>query len=249
MKHVTEKLRKVMILGWMLGCLVFAGIVGYCGAPRTVSETKITTSGLDTAEYTIETKIKPSHVGAALVDAADLKIPIGQYVQMIEAPKVNPYTGRPEVDYSSRGTPLYVPHGAGACKTYMNWSSITDSTTKQFQLRVQAENYDENDFGKVGDRYAVAVKPYYGKIGDYLDVIQVDDSVIRCIIAEYKGDENVATDGENAKYYHHDGSIIEFVVNYYAWYETNVPRTVYDYHPEWKQNIKSIYNVGNYWNE
>lgn len=145
------------------------------------------------------------------------------------------------------GFKRYVPDGVGACHPYMAWQLISDPSTPQYQLRMEAESYDENDFGKIGDRYAVAVKPYYGKIGDYIDVIQEDGSIIYCIIAEYKGDENRNVDKIFATYYHTHKDVVEFIVNQCAWYGSTPERTVYDYHPEWNQNIDVIYNVGNYW--
>lgn len=143
----------------------------------------------------------------------------------------------------------HVPDNVGKCHPYMAWQLISDPTTEQFQLRMEAESYDEHDFGKIDNRYAVAVKPYYGKIGDYLDVIQEDGTIIPCIVAEYKGNENVDIDGEMAIYYHKDKDVVEFIVNQNAWYGADPERHVLDYHPEWNQNILVIYNVGNYWGE
>lgn len=253
MKHTkeTRKLSSVIIVVLGIFCMIVAGLVGYFGAPKYIKEITIIQKENEEDIVEINTEIKqvnPSHVGAKIVGAATID-PRNDLVQMIEAPKINPFTGKPEVDYSSKGTPLHVPAGVGSVHSYMAWNCVTDPTTKQYKLRVEAEAYDENDFGKIGDRYVVAVKPYYGKIGDYIDVIQEDDSVLRCIIGDYKGDENEEKDGENSKYYHHDRSVVEFIVNGYAWYNSECPRTVYDYHPEWQQNIKSIYNVGNYWGE
>lgn len=234
----------IMILVFV--CIV-AGSIGYYGAPRYDISKTIVEKKDGTVEYHYDdiVEIKPSHVGSAVVNAGTL----GEEdrVQCVEN-ELNPYTGKPVVDYSLRGEALYVPEGVGSVRPYMAWQLITDPTTKQYQLRMEAEAYDENDFGVINGCYAVAVKPYYGKIGDFIDVIQVDDSVLHCIIVDYKGDENVVADGVNARYYHTHKDVIEFVVNQYSWYNGD-QRTVYQYHPSWNQNIKAIYNVGNYWGE
>lgn len=246
-ERMTSMLRVFVVGGIFFGCMIVAGSIGYYGAPRfsatvTVSEDE---NGNEEFHYDDVTEVQPPHVGASVVNASTLD---EESAQMVESPKINPYTGMPEVDYSSRGEPLYVPQGVGSVRPFMAWQLITDETTKQFQLRMEAEAYDENDFGVIAGRYAVAVKPFYGKIGDYIDVIQADDSVIHCIIADYKGDENAHVDGDNSKYYHSHKDVIEFIVNQYSWYG-NDQRTVYQYHPDWKQDIKAIYNVGNYWGE
>lgn len=241
-KFTKETLRRTLVMGILVSTIGIGSFMIYCISPVCKSETDT-----DRNDEVI-TETTSSHMGSAsVVKAATVNEPTN-LVQFVEASKFNPHSGKLEVDYSIKGTPLYVPEGIGACHTFMAWQMITDPTTKQYQLRMQVESYDENDFGKVGWRYAVAVKPYYGKIGDYIDVIQEDDSVINCIIVEYKGDENKYIDGEMSKYYHTNKDVVEFVVNQYAWY-TDQERTVYDYHPEWNQNIKSIYNVGNYWGE
>jgi hypothetical protein len=141
----------------------------------------------------------------------------------------------------------YVPEGYGSVHPYMGWSMITSKGTKQYTLRKEVEDYDEDGFGKVKDRYAVAVKPYYGDIGDLIDVVQTDGTIIKCIIVDHKGNENKSDDGWLAAYVHYNNDIVEFVVNKSSWYGTS--KSVNKYHPEWKHNISVIYNVGNYWDQ
>lgn len=240
--------RRAAILG-IVAFVFIMYIAGFIGAMK-YNEYKSEAESQESREITPEEMEQNSgfgfrDFGTTNVTAASWED--GSLVRFIPYPETNPFTGRPVVDYSKKGEALYVPEGIGSVHSYMTWQSITDPTTKQFQLLMEAEAYDENDFGVINGKYVVAVKPYYGKIGDYLDVIQDDDSVLHCIIGDYKGNENEITDGENSKYYHHDKSVVEFIVNGYAWFDTE--RTVYDYHPEWHQNIKAIYNVGNYWGE
>lgn len=148
----------------------------------------------------------------------------------------------------SGGVEKTVPSGRGSNHTFMGWQLVTSKSSKQYKLRVQSgENYDSNGFAKIGDRYVVAVKPYYGSIGDYIDVYKCNGEVIKCIIGDAKG-----SDGGGDKYGHADGSIVEFVVDKHSWYSKynglGRYRTVGEFHPTWtSSNISKIVNVGNYW--
>ena len=144
-----------------------------------------------------------------------------------------------------KGEEKFVPDYCGSVHPYMGWACITDESSPQYKLKKEVENYDENGFGKVGNRYAVAMKPYYGKIGDYIDVVQNDGIEYHCIIVDYKGMENKEEDGWLATYAHGMNDIIEFVVDKESWYSTD--KTVKQYHPEFSRNISKIYNVGSYW--
>ena len=154
----------------------------------------------------------------------------------------------------SRNISKYVPSGYGKVHTYMGWQCVTNKDTKQYRLRMVAQNFDSEGFGKIGDRYAVAMKPYYGEIGDYLDITQSDGSEYKVVIVDYKGRENGTTG--LSKYIHHDKSIIEFVVDKGSWYSKSNggwasemhsnPGTI-EFHPELGLNIVEIKNVGNYW--
>jgi hypothetical protein len=145
----------------------------------------------------------------------------------------------------TRSEEKFVPDYCGSVHPYMGWQTITCKGTKQYELRMEAQNFDSDGIGKVKDRYAVAVKPYYGEIGDFLNVVQNDGTVYKCIIVDFKGMENESKDGWLATYAHGENDIIEFVVDKDSWYGTD--KSIRSIHPEWAHNIKSITNVGNYW--
>ena len=71
----------------------------------------------------------------------------------------------------------WVPEGRGSVHTMMGWQLVTCQSSNQYRLRADAgECYDENGFAKINDRFVVATKPYYGTVGDYIDVYKyVDD--------------------------------------------------------------------------
>ena len=155
---------------------------------------------------------------------------------------------------------MNVPKGYGKIHTYMGWGCIKEPkpngwVSNQYKLKSAIENYDSNGMGLVGDRWAVAMKPYYGTVGDYLNIVQEDGTTYKVAIADIKADEN-AYQGEISKYAHTNGDIVEFVVNKDKWYSKERGGSASRMHanvgqegfmPELYKNIASIYNVGNFW--
>lgn len=169
---------------------------------------------------------------------------------------------------SENGSVKAVPSGFGKTMSYMDWDLITSKTSTQMKLINDAgKSFDKDGLGMVGDRYTVAVKPYYGTIGDYLNVQYEDGTVVKAIVADQKGRENepgnyLYSAASNAKQrsqgitdrVHTDGSVVEWVIDghgrhgsYGAFSGYGGSKTVAALHPEWHKNMTSITNVGNYW--
>ena len=140
------------------------------------------------------------------------------------------------------GNAIALPGGLGSVHSYMGWQCITDTSSNQYKLRTEAGmNFDEQGFGKIGDRYVVATTTTFGNVGDYIDVVQEDGTVIKCIIGDIKsqGDANCN------KWGHSNGvDVVEFVVDKSSWYGSS--NSVVKFHPEWNKNIDTIINKGNY---
>lgn len=251
MKKLKKKIVNLSISFCVIGCLILIYEASFSigqlfvkadsRVPMRVEDSAKTTQIISSADESESKTDLVKFVATVNPSPTQTPIPMEETFSSMDVIKVN------IINHTSRIGGKHVPRNVGNCHPYMAWQLISDPTTEQYRLRMEAENYDEHDFGKIDDRYAVAVKPYYGKIGDYLDVIQEDGTIIPCIIAEYKGDENVDIDGAMATYYHKDKDVVEFIVNQNAWYDADPERHVLDYHPEWNQNILVIYNVGNYW--
>lgn len=147
-------------------------------------------------------------------------------------------------DYLSTiaGSSVALPSGLGNVHSYMGWQCITSKSSTQYKLREAAGmNFDENGFGKIGDRYVVATTTTFGNVGDYIDVVQADGSVIKCIIGDIKSQGDAGCN----QWGHNNGQcVVEFVVDKSSWYNTN--KTVTGFHPEWNQTINQIVNKGNY---
>ena len=154
------------------------------------------------------------------------------------------------VDYSAlekaleklSGTTIDVPDGLGRVHAYMGWQCITSRSSDQYKLIESAGmNFDTNGFGKIGDRYVVATTTTFGNVGDFIDVVQSDGTVIKCVIGDIKNQNDAGC----TKWGHNNGQcVVEFVVDKSSWYGTS--KTVDGYHPEWKQTVDKIINKGNY---
>lgn len=164
-----------------------------------------------------------------------------------------------------------VPTGFGKTLAYMKWDCVTARGTKQWKLKCSAEHYNSKGMGMVNDRFAIAIKPYYGAVGDYLDITFEDGTIMKAIVVDEKGGENEPGKGNYSSIHassnrkqlalgvtnkvHTDGSVLEFVVdgegkttgwNGFAGY--NGSKTVNKLYPQFAQNIKYISKMGNYWN-
>ena len=95
-------------------------------------------------------------------------------------------------------------------KTFMDWVCITDTSSKQYQLK--RSSYIGN-YGIImnGGRYCVALGSGFIKyVGTKFDLILANGTIIPCIAGDMKADQH--TDSSN-RITSHDGSIAEFIVN------------------------------------
>ena len=158
------------------------------------------------------------------------------------------YEGIEKYLEKEKGITVQVPNGLGNVHTYMGWQMITSKSSTQYKLREAAGmNFDEEGFGKIGDRYVIACTTTYGNVGDFIDVYMEDGTVLKCVIGDIK---NQRDPGCN-KWGHNNGDcIIEFVVDKNTWYRngsgahTNPGNK--GCHPEWNQEIEKVVNKGNF---
>lgn len=106
-----------------------------------------------------------------------------------------------------------LPDIESSFKTFMDYRTITDSTSKQWALQQDAHT-DENGLRKIGEYYCIAVgSGIVDKIGTKLKIKLVSGSEFYAIVADQKAD--IHTDKTN-KYRHVSngrGNVIEFIVN------------------------------------
>lgn len=99
--------------------------------------------------------------------------------------------------------------GYGKYKCYMDYKTITDTSSYQWQLQ-QGARTDENGLRKVGDRYCVALGSAFGTtIGDRY-IIELDSGAqLKCILADQKADRD--TNAEHTA--DMNGAVLEFIVD------------------------------------
>ena len=153
------------------------------------------------------------------------------------------------------GTRFDLPSGLGSTFTYMGWQCITSPSSAQYKLREDAGmNFNSDGIGIINGRYVIACTTTYGKVGDYLDVVQSDGTVIPCIIGDIKS----SGDSGCNKWGHNNGqNVIEFVVDKNTWYSSSKGGSASSMHanpgsssfmPELGgKTITSIVNVGSYY--
>ena len=144
---------------------------------------------------------------------------------------------------------INVPDSLGNIHTYMGWQMVTSPSSNQYKFRNDVGmNFDSEGFAVVDDRYVVACTTTYGNVGDYVDFVQEDGSVINAVIGDIKsqGDPGCTIWGHN-----NGDCIVEFVVDKNSWYTNNRGSHVNpgnaDFHPEWNQNIVKAINYGSYY--
>lgn len=94
-------------------------------------------------------------------------------------------------------------------KSYMDYRTITDTTSMQYELQKQADT-DAYGMRMVDDRYCIAVGSYYSTtVGQAVDIIMQNGNVIHCIVGDLKQD--IHTDSTNRQ--NPNGSIVEFLVD------------------------------------
>ena len=110
----------------------------------------------------------------------------------------------------AKSVTLKGPSVSGKQKSYMSYRAITARASKQFQLQKKA--YTGNyGIRMINGRYLVAVGSHYTKkVGQYLDIVLDNGTVIPCILGDRKADRH--TDSSN-RYTKHDKSVVEFIVD------------------------------------
>ena len=112
---------------------------------------------------------------------------------------------------SRGGTRKSVPNGNTSMKTYMDYRTITDKSSKQYKLQQDNNVYtDDEGFRKIEDKFIVAVGTYYGTVGTELLIELSSGTVFEAIIGDLKADKH--TDKTNRQH-KIDGSVVEFIVD------------------------------------
>lgn len=94
-------------------------------------------------------------------------------------------------------------------KAFMAYTTITNRSSKQWQLQQEAET-DENGLRTYNNRYMVAVGTFFdASVGTYIDVELSTGVVLPCVIGDIK--QNIHTDSLNLQA--PNGNIVEFIID------------------------------------
>lgn len=98
----------------------------------------------------------------------------------------------------------------GQFKSFMDYRTITDESSKQFKL--QEECYtDDKGFRRIQNDYVVAMGTHYAKtVGKRFKIYLENNKNITVTVGDIKQD--IHTD-KNNQYVVHNGNIVEFIVN------------------------------------
>ena len=108
---------------------------------------------------------------------------------------------------------LEIPLGNSDFHMYMDYRTLTNTTTKQWKLQQMAWT-DSDGFRRIGNDYCVALGTYYGNIGDRFRIITDEGNSYTAIMSDAKGSDAVFYDSVRS-WYHYAGNgcnVVEFIV-------------------------------------
>lgn len=96
-------------------------------------------------------------------------------------------------------------------KSYMPYTSITSINSPQYKLQNQYAYTGEFGIRQVNKRFCIAIGTFSSaKIGTYVDLILENETVIRCIVGDFKSD--IHTDTNNIVTLHNN-CVSEFIID------------------------------------
>lgn len=103
-----------------------------------------------------------------------------------------------------------VPRTSGF-KSYMDYRSITSTSSRQYELQNRYATTGDYGIRMVDGRYCVAVGSYFtDDVGQYFDLILENGTVIPCVLGDQKANKD--TDSNNIVTVH-NGCVSEFIVD------------------------------------
>lgn len=111
------------------------------------------------------------------------------------------------------GTEYVIPehYGQRDFKSYESWRAITSEASPHYELQNEYAYTGEDGIRMVEGRYCIALGSYFTTIiGQYVDVVLENGTVIECILGDQKADAH--TDEPHIAHLT-DGSIVEFIVD------------------------------------
>lgn len=149
------------------------------------------------------------------------------------------YVFRDFVSVDGNGYEEYsVPNNSGF-KSFMPYKSITNKSSKQYQIQSTYAYTGNHGIRMVANRYCIALGTHFdATVGTYVDLVLENNTVIPCVVSEIKADKD--TDARNIVT-KHNGCVSEFLVNEKIMNdEIKKHGDVSVCKPEWNSPIKAI---------
>ena len=121
-------------------------------------------------------------------------------------------------------------------KSFMSYRTITDKSSKQYQLKQMAET---NNYGlrTINDRFCIAVGTgLNADVGTYIDVVLENGTIIPCIVSDIKDDRDTSADRITTS---DNGCVSEFLVDLelLPYYIKNVMGNVSYIYSDWESSV------------
>ena len=156
-----------------------------------------------------------------------------------EEPTEPPTTAptEPPITYTVYDVPSYYTNRG--FKSYEDYHKITSQSSTHYKLQNEYALTTCRGLRIVNQRYCIAVGSYFEtRIGQYIDVVLENGTVIHCILGDQKADEH--TDSAHIAHTT-DGSVVEFIVDKPKM--DDIPRkmgNVSYVYEEWKSPVAQI---------
>lgn len=159
------------------------------------------------------------------------------------AVRVLDQTSMPDIVNTDDAAEITPTQSIGGIYTYEKWNTNWTSGTLQKALHDLYENYDDEGFGRIGDRYVIACTTTFGRVGDLIDFELDDGTIIKTVMGDAK---NESDPGCNLYGHLNGNNVIEFIVNGDTWYGKKSNPGNAGNHPEWGgKHVVKAYNYGN----
>lgn len=124
-------------------------------------------------------------------------------------------------------------------KSFMSYKSITSKSSRQYKLQSNYAYTGDYGIRQVEGRFCIAIGTFSdATIGTYVDLILENQSVIPCIVGDFKADTH--TDSSNM-ITQHNGCVSEFIVDKNSLYKTAKQMGDISYcQQDWKSGVQTI---------
>ena len=120
----------------------------------------------------------------------------------------------------------------------MDYRTITSTGTYEYKLQNTAAYTNDDGIRMINGRYCIAVGTAFGtRIGQYIDLVLENGTVIHCIMGDTKSDEH--TDSEHV-FTVASGCCSEFIVETEKLNGVAKSGDVSNAHPEWKSAVSKV---------